>query len=374
MNGVKEAFIQTMTNQKLWGAIVATIVTILLSYGLTKANILKKEWKAGLVKVVMTIAVPALVLTGFMKTANIQQLKEQGVVLGVSFAFYILLNVIAFLWSKFAPNFARKSADMIQDNKALNSDGSMSQSRALIMWMMIIFGSTTFFGFPIIQAIYPNSGFVAANIWNIAYRVFLYSFCFMMISGVKWSKKNFKDAMKKTFVNPIVICTFLGLILWLTTLIPGQSFGENFKTVEKGGVAWFEFGKTLPIIHTPLQKLGALAAPITWIAIGITLASSDIKKAVKDKWVWIFSIQKLVLLPLFVFLIFLALNKTGVVSKEVAVSMVILAATPPATVVVLYAIQYKMRDEFAAQCSTLTTLLAVIMLPLWVVISSIAFI
>ncbi|WFQ95632.1 malate permease [Mycoplasma feriruminatoris] len=373
MNGVKEAFLQTMTNQKLWGAIIATIVTILLSYGLTKANILKKEWKAGLVKVVMTIAVPALVLTGFMKTANIKQLQEQGVILGISFAFYIVLNLIAFLWSKYAPNLAKKSAEMIQDNKALNSDGSMSQNRALIMWMMIIFGSTTFFGFPIIQAIYPKSGFIAANIWNIAYRVFLYSFCFMLISGVKWSKANFKDAMKKTFVNPIVICTFLGLILWLTTLIPNQSYGLNFKHV-KDGVAWFEFDKTLPLVHTTFSKLGALAAPITWIAIGITLASSNFKKAVKDKWVWIFSIQKLVILPLFVFLIFLGLNQAGLVSKEVGVSMVILAATPPATVVILYAIQYKMHEEFAAQCSTLTTLLAVIMLPLWVVISSIAFI
>ena len=53
--------------------------------------------------------------------------------------------------------------------------------------------------------------------------------------------------------------------------------------------------------------------------------------------------------------------------------MVIFAATPPATVVLAYSMQYKVCENFASQCSALSTLLAIILIPVWVVICEATF-
>lgn len=368
MTDIKEVLVKTLSNVNLWGAILATLIIIGIGFVLTKMNVLKKEWKGSLSKVVLSISVPALALQGFMGTASLEQLKQQGIILGVAFAFYILLSICSVLWIKFFPESAKKASSKMQNNTIANPNGSLTEKRALIIWMMLIFGSTTFFGLPVIKSLYPTDGVISANMWNIPYRIFLYSFAFIMVSGVRVDRQNIKKAMKTAFVNPIVIATFIGLVCWLTTMIPGAAtFGE------KGTAGWFELKVTAPWIYKTVEYLGSLASPLTWIAIGITLASSNLKLAVKDKWVWIFSLQKLILIPLIVFLVMLGLNYGGFINREIAISMVIFASVPPATVVILYAIQYKTQEEFAAQCSALSTLLAVIILPIWVIISNVVF-
>ncbi len=157
----------------------------------------------------------------------------------------------------------------------------------------------------------------------------------------------------------------------LTQLIPGASeFGVNFT---KGNKGWFVWESTMPYFFKPISVLSGLASPLVWLSIGITLATSNIKESIKDKWVWIFSFEKLGLIPLFVFLLMLGPVAADKVEYQVATSMVIFASTPPATVAVAYSMQYKLCDKFAAQCSALTTLLAIIMIPVWVIISEVAF-
>ena len=53
-----------------------------------------------------------------------------------------------------------------------------------------------------------------SNIFNIAYRVFTYSYAFVKCQN-KMDKENLKKNMKEIFLNPIIIATFLGLFIWL---------------------------------------------------------------------------------------------------------------------------------------------------------------
>ncbi|MBN0919651.1 AEC family transporter [[Mycoplasma] gypis] len=365
---VKGALISTLSNTGMWGAIISTIFIIALGYALVKLHVFKTEWKAVLNSVVLKVALPALAITGFMKSISLNDLKQQGIILGVSFAFYIVLLIISKLWIKFVPQFIPKIL-----GKKLENGGTAVESKALVMWMMLIFGSVTFFGLPIISSLYEkDGGVIAANIWTIPYRIFLYSYCFMIMSGLKMDKQNIKKSLKTAFLNPIVIATFIGLVLWLTQLIPGaSSFDKNFTSGNKG---WFEFSVTMPYIFKPLTYLKGLASPLVWLSIGMTLAGTKLSSAVKDKWVWIFAVQKLILIPLLVFLVMFGLNHAGLVNKAISASMVIFAAVPPATVVIAYAMQFKVNEEYAAKCSALTTLLAVVMMPLWIVASQAAFI
>ncbi len=378
-----------LSNVNLWAAICSTIFIIALGFILLKVKVFKAEWKSVLNSIVLKVGLPALAFTGFMKSCTVKELQEQGIILGIAFAFYIVLILVAEVWVRFFPKLlpkmvGRKNKQAFVNNVVLTDKGIQTTAggthvvtdaenkRSLVMWMMLIFGSTTFFGMPIIKELYgKNGGLLAANLWNIPYRVFLYSYCFMVMSGLKFNKENFSKSMKTAFLNPIVIATFVGLVLWLTQLIPGaSSFGVNFTNGKNG---WFQWDKTMPYLFKPIDTLGKLSSPLVWLSIGITLATSSIALAVKDKWVWIFSFEKLIIIPLLVFLVMLGLVNGGNVSKDIAISMVIMAATPPATVAVAYSMQYKLCDKFAAQCSALCTLLAIIAIPLWIVISEVAF-
>ncbi|VEU78307.1 AEC family transporter [Mycoplasmopsis columbinasalis] len=367
-------FVKVLTNTSFWGAIVATVVIISLGFILTKTKVLKVEFKKVLNAVVLKIALPAVAFIGFMKKVTVADLTNEGIILGVSFAFYILLCLAVFLFVKYGSR-------IIPSRMKKNPDGTVakSESKALISWMMIIFGSITFFGLPIINVMAKDAT-TSANIWTIPYRIFLYSYCFMMVSGLKFDKENIKKSLKTTFLNPIVIATFLGLVLYLTQLIPGASgFAANFarsfedsKTgiIKPGEAGWFQLDVTMPYIHKTINYLSGLASPLVWLSIGITLATSNIKAAAKDWKVWTFSAVKLVVLPLVIFLIFWPLVKIGKVTAQSGLAMVIFAATPPATVVIAYAMQYKVHEEYAAQCSALSTLLAVVLMPIWVAVAS----
>ncbi len=386
----KDSAITVLTSSALWGAILATILIIALGYILVKIHVFKAEWKTVLNNVVLKIAIPALCFKSFMIDCNKEDLTQHGVILGVSFAFYIILIIIAELWVRFLPRLLPKAVKKteIQINFEANKGGVIAeqvtqdgkiktesdQKRALVMWMMLIFGSAIFFGFPIVEALYKgkeSQGFIASNIWTIPYRIFIQSYCMMAICGTKFSKNNIKQWAKEAFVNPIIIPTFIGLILWLTQLIPGaSSFGPNFS---EGNSGWFSWDVTMPYLYQPIALLAAMSSPLIWISIGMTLATSDIKTAAKDKWIWVFSVEKLIIIPLLVFFIMWGLRAGNLIDTEVAVSMVILAATPPATAVIAYSMQYKVCDEFAVQCSALTTLLSIIAIPVWVIISQIVF-
>ncbi|WP_322962047.1 hypothetical protein RRG51_01295 [Mycoplasmopsis cynos] len=75
-------------------------------------------------------------------------------------------------------------------------------------------------GNTIINSVYPRA-ILWASIWTISYRIFLYSFCFMIMAGLKLNKENLKKLIKTALLNPIIIATLLGLVFWLSQLTPG---------------------------------------------------------------------------------------------------------------------------------------------------------
>ena len=45
--------------------------------------------------------------------------------------------------------------------------------------VLSIFGSTTFFGIPVVGAVFGAEGILYASIFNIGYRIFLYSYAYL---------------------------------------------------------------------------------------------------------------------------------------------------------------------------------------------------
>ncbi len=335
---------KTLTDNAIIGAIFSSIAIIFLGFYLRKKNIINDSAAKILSKVVLSVSLPALALKSFLVDINKKSLHEGINLLIWGFAIYIILIFITKLF------YSRYKGDK-QD----------------ALRVLTVFGSTTFFGTPIVQAVYGTVGVMYSSIFNIAYRVFLYSYGFIKMSGLKMDKENFKKNVKTMFLNPIIIATFLGLFIWL--------FQESLPQVAvstKEGVknyAFLRIDQTLPWLYKPLTYLSALCSPLAWLSIGANLATIPFKEAMGSKDSWYYSIQKVIIVPLINIVLLYVLNVTGIlpVSYIGLATVVIMMAAPTATVAAAYAISFDKESVLSSNCSLLSTIVAVVAMPIWIV-------
>ncbi|MCM3180839.1 AEC family transporter [Cytobacillus horneckiae] len=331
----------TLTDMNIVSAITSTIFIILLGYFFRKKGIFNDQVGKMLSKVVLSVALPALALTSFMMDIDQKSLSEGMSILIWGLLIYIIL---IFVSKPLYHNYKGDKQDTLR--------------------VLTIFGSTTFFGIPIVGAIYGAEGVLYASIFNIGYRIFLYSYGYIKMSGLKMEAKNIKEM----FINPIVIATFLGLFIWIFQgYLPQVTVAAADGTLSK--VAFLRIDQTAVWLYKPLTYLSGLASPLAWLAIGATLGSVNFKTAITDRTSLIYSINKVVLVPI-INIVFLAiLSLTGILSMS-AIGLgvvVIMMATPTATVAAAYAISFDKDALLASNASLLSTISAVVMIPIWII-------
>lgn len=342
-----DTLVKTLTNEKIVSAILSSLFIIVLGYYCRKRNIFSKDVAKVLTQVVLAVSVPALALRSFMQDIDGEKLQLGINVLILGVAIHLALIFLS------KPLFFKFKGDS-QDT----------------MRVLSVFGSTTFFGIPIVSAIYGADGALYASIFNIGYRIFLYSYGYIKMSGLKMTSKN----VKTIFLNPIVIATLLGLLIWVfQAYLPQVSvLVKDAKTGEQvaKSYAFLRIDQTVPWLQQVLTYLAGLCSPLAWLAIGATLGEVNIKDAISDKPTWFYTISKLVVIPAFFVAVLVVLTSVGILPVNVVAlgTITIMLATPPATVSVAYAINFDKDALLSSKASLLATVVAVMMAPVWIVI------
>ncbi len=357
-----------MSNTTLWTNIAKTVIFILLGFIFTKKKLLPAETGKVLTKFVMGVCLPCLAFCSFMKDFTVTEGVGAIVNFIGGFVFYILfifLGKAIFLWVK-------------------------DKNKREVLAVLFAFGSTTFFAYPLVTAIYGKTAGNYFNIMNVAYRVFLYSYAYMVVSGVTLSKGEDKEGevgakkatmgsiLKKVFLNPILIATFVGLLLWVLQAIPGsQMVHTDWLTtnVSETKVAFWRFDVTLPWIYQAANTLGGLSSTIILFAIGCTLGNGSVKDAATDKYAWIWTGIKIVLAPAIVLAILFGVEAISkacgyeqLITIETVQSSVFTWLVPPATVAVGYCLAADREKEMASHISLISTFGAVLGVILWVIV------
>lgn len=375
-----------LSSTKLWTNIAATIIFIVLGFFFTKKKLLPENTGKVLTKFVMTVCLPCLAFCSFMSDFTVKGAIDAVVNFILGFVFYILfifLSQLLFIW--------------VKDKK-----------KRTVLCVLFAFGSTTFFGYPLVSALYGSGAGNNFNIMNVAYRVFLYSYAYVAIANLKEDpvaeagsvssedsskkKTDFKSLMKKVFLNPIVIATFAGLILWLLQAIPGTAVLPNNwvdKSIAANKVVYvapWRLDVLLPWIFSAAKTLGSLSSTIILFAIGCTLGGTNLKEAFTDKYAWIWAGLKVIVAPSIVLLILFALQAIGnaagwlvldgstvssLVSMNTVNSSIITWMVPPATVAVGYCINFDQEKEMASHISLIGTFCSVIGIVIWVILLTI---
>ncbi len=383
-SNVGENLAKALSSQNLWVAIAKTVIFILLGFFFTKKKLLPDATGKVLTKFVMTVCLPCLAFCSFMKDFTATEGVGAIVNFVMGFVFYVgfmFLSKLIFFW--------------VKDKK-----------KRTVLSVLFAFGSTTFFGYPIVTSVYGGTAGNYFNIMNVAYRVFLYSYAYLAIANIEDEPapeaeaasvshdtkaapavdKSAKSILKKVFLNPIVIATFVGLLLWVLQAIPNVKFVptdwlSSGKSDSK--VAFWRFDVTLPWIYQAANTLGGLSSTIILFAIGCTLGGTNIKDAATDKFAWIWTGLKVVLAPAIVLGVLVVLqivaNATGwlvpeggsvsqLVSVETLCSSVITWMVPPATVAVGYCISFDKEKEMASHISLIGTFGSVIGIVIWIIL------
>ena len=145
-------------------------------------------------------------------------------------------------------------------------------------------------------------------------------------------------SLKAALLNPSLVSAAVGFLLYLL----------NAK-------AW------LPeMLQSGMRTVGNMSTPLCMLILGIRLATLNFRKLFTTPIVWLISAGKLLVFPLFCWLLVLALPLDPVFKG----CMLMLAATPCASIVLNLAEMHNSGQDLAANCALLSTLLSIVTIPL----------
>lgn len=330
-----------LSNNNIIGTISSVLIIILIGFIFTKKKILSEVTAENLSKIILFLAIPALSYNAFMQDMDSEKLNQSMSLLIWSIVIHLALIFISSIIFK---KYGKSKKDVLR--------------------MITIFGSTTVFGIPVIQAVYGDLGAMYASVFNLPYRALLYTYGYITISEVKLKKEN----IGKIISNPVIVATFLGMGVWIfQKYLPQISINEN-GIIRNYGI--LRIDKTAYWLFKPMQYLAALNAPLSWLSIGITLAGVPLDETLKSKISWKYSILKVSIIPMILISIFVGLKFiAGYEISYIAVAtIIIMMATPAATVIATYAINFRKEPLLVSSCSLASSILAVLMILAFIVL------
>lgn len=333
-----DIIISVLTNQSFLGAIIASIAFIFIGFLLRRINLIKEGGRKVLNTVVMNVAIPCMAFCAFMNDFDVDKLSSNLIIFAIDIVFYILFLAIGrLIFIKFGKEKGR------------------------IYAILISIGQLTFFSMPLLAATYGSESgiLITTSLMSIAFRLFTYLYSYVIITGEKITKDNVGKTLRKVFVNPIMICMFLGLLIWLIQNVIWQ--------VEIDGICYgfLRIDKTLPALYKIFQFGNNMATPLCMLTIGLTLGESNILEAIKNGLAWVIATIRVLIIPLVILGICILIQLTGLIHfDEIQLAaMVIGNAAPVGAIVAVYCVDSNKEAYIASDSIMLSTVLSFISIP-----------
>lgn len=302
-----------MNFSNLFNLQLMMFLEMIIGYVLKKKNIITEEGRKMLTTMVINIFLTANIVHSFCLEFSMDILKNCLAIILVSVAIQIMcVTMSATLYNRMEP-----------------------RKKACFQYATVV-SNSGFLGNPVAEGIYGSLGLLYASFYLIPTRIMMWS------AGVSYflndgSKKTSKWAVvKKVATHPGIVAVYVGIPIMLFQIkLPG-------------------------FIDKTLTSLSGAMTPLTMILIGAIMAGADLKTMV-TRATMLFSLLRLVIIPGVVYIACTLLKLDPVVSGVA----VLLAAMPAGSTTAILAAQYDGDAEFASKCVVLTTLLSVVMIPVW---------
>lgn len=202
-----------------------------------------------------------------------------------------------------------------------------------------VLGNVGYFGLPIVKALVPGSPEVMC--YSSVYVLSMNILVFTVGAFCLTARKEFMT-LRAALINPSVLGFAAALLIFV--------FGVK---------SYFP----APLIDS-IQLVGSMTTPLCMIILGVRLATVSLKKVFLRPFVYLICLSKLIIFPLFCYLAVYFLPFDSAFKAAV----LILSATPCASVILSMAEMYKSETEISANCILLSTLICFITIPLMTLI------
>lgn len=289
--------------------ILAIIILVILGYSLRRLGLLKFEDAQSLNKIVINLAIPALIFLSLYKidTSIIPFLIP---IPFICILIGVFSGLIAYIWTKIR--------------------GYSKKTRWSIMVPAVLVNSG-FLGYPITLGVFGTDGLVRAIFydWGTMMVFIIMGVVLLLIFG-----GSTKDILKRTLMFPPLWAVILGFLF-------------NYANIPLGYV-----------VSDVLNYLSGAAIPLIMISLGLSLEFKGIKEYFVDAS--FVSILRLLISPLMAFLIVMIFGLSGL-DRTVTI---IEASMPPAMFSVVLAITYELDVKLTAACVFFSIILSLITLPI----------
>lgn len=274
-----------------------------------RIGIVGKQGEKNITDLVLYVILPCNILNSFMTDLTGGMLKDCLWVLGIS----ACIQAIAVVYGRTA---FRRQSDAHRRNLAY----------------AMICSNAGFLGNPLAEGLYGPAGLMLASIYLIPQRIMMWSEGLAIYSGSGVAR----SVLKRVLTHPCVISCFLGLALMIC-------------------------GIRLPdLLLAPIQTLGRCNTALSMMVIGMILAEIDPRTLV-DKSVAMFTLHRLVILPLGIY----AICRLLPISATVRGVSVLLAAMPAGATTSMLAARYDQDPQYATRLIVFSTLCSIPAIVLW---------
>lgn len=282
---------------------------MLLGLFFRKKNIITVQGKKDLTDLVIYLILPCNIVKSFLIPFDGNTLKNFGLILILSVGIQIFCAFLARI-------LYRKVGD---------------SHRPVLMYATVA-SNSGFLGNPVAEGVFGSMGLALASVYLIPQRIVMWS------AGVSYFTKgsNRREVVKRVVTHPCILAVFIGILCMMTQV-------------------------SLPFfLEMTLKDIGNCNTAMSMLVIGTILADVKLRE-IPDKSILLFSLLRLLLLPLVVYGVCCALGIDGLVTGV----SVLLTAMPAASTTAILAAKYEGDAIYASKCVVLTTILSLLVTPLW---------
>lgn len=308
---------------------IVLFIYMMMGYFCCKKRVLDERTSKKISWIVVNLANPGLIISSAVNGDG----EIGGRELVITFIAAIIMFAVLLVLAQVLPRLFRIEE---QDRGAYN--------------IMTVFNNIGFMGFPVISAAFGNEALLYAAIFTLPFNVLIYTYGIYVISG-KDQGKNDADQISSGGNRGIQLGRILNVGV-ITCLIATAIYLLQIPVPQ--------------FVKTTASGLSSLTAPLSMMVIGVSMTSIRMKELFMDVRMLLYSAVKLLLIPIAGTMI----AQHFLENELLCAVIMIMLATPAASMTVMLAQQYDGNVETASRSVALTTLLSVVTIP---VVSAIVF-
>ncbi len=289
--------------------IAVLFILIVIGFMLKKLKILDDRFEKGLASLIISVTLPALIITSMNYEFSKELLSNSLMILGYGASTFALMILVSYIFSKIF---------------------HLENPQKGVYQFLIVFPNTGFIGFPILNAVFGREAIFYASIFNVIFNILLWTL------GVYFVSKEKKKINFNMLINPGTVSVLIGFMLFVLSI------------------------KLPYIIHSSLQTIGDTTTPLAMIMVGLLLGDARFRVLFTNIKLFIISAIRLIIIPLIVYIILSLFNLPQIVLATV----VILSGMPSGANAAIFSRKFDSDYKLASQGIFLTTLLSIVSIPL----------